>query len=195
MQCPACGKSDNSVIDSRPMKEGTGIRRRRRCLACEGRFTTFESTEEQILPLLMKKYSGQGMRKKDIDTVLSSTSRAFMGLADEMERLISKPGRPEKSKVTEELEKKFSKTPRKKAVSRIAPKEKAPPPTATVRKGGRETAAAKLLEVVKRHKRGIDIGRLKDTTGIDEATIRLILFRAHKQGKITRIARGIYVAS
>ena len=121
MQCPACGKSDNSVIDSRPMKEGTGIRRRRRCLACEGRFTTFESTEEQILPLLMKKYSGQGMRKKDIDTVLSSTSRAFMGLADEMERLISKPGRPEKSKVTEELEKKFSKTPRKKAANSLLP--------------------------------------------------------------------------
>jgi hypothetical protein len=143
----------------------------------------------------MKRYAGQGMSKKDLDTVLSSTSRAFKGLADEMEKLIEKPGRPEKVKVIEKPVKEPSKKPRKKVASRIVPKKKAPPPKVAVHQVEKETATAKVLKAVKRHKRGINIAKLTDRTGIDEATIRRILFRAHKQGTITRIARGIYVAS
>ncbi|MBQ8140992.1 MAG: transcriptional repressor NrdR [Clostridia bacterium] len=45
MKCPACGNADCKVIDSRPMPEGNSIRRRRECLACQKRFTTYEIIE------------------------------------------------------------------------------------------------------------------------------------------------------
>lgn len=45
MKCPACGYLDSKVIDSRPVSEGNSIRRRRECLACQKRFTTFEMIE------------------------------------------------------------------------------------------------------------------------------------------------------
>ena len=45
MKCPVCGCADSKVIDSRPVEEGNSIRRRRECLACQKRFTTFEILE------------------------------------------------------------------------------------------------------------------------------------------------------
>ena len=45
MKCPACGYHDSKVIDSRPISEGNSIRRRRECLSCQKRFTTFEMIE------------------------------------------------------------------------------------------------------------------------------------------------------
>jgi len=42
MRCPKCGHSDDKVLDSRAAREGASIRRRRQCLACEFRFTTYE---------------------------------------------------------------------------------------------------------------------------------------------------------
>ena len=54
MKCPYCGIADNKVIDSRLSKDGRMIRRRRECLKCERRFTTYEKLEE-VLPLVIKK--------------------------------------------------------------------------------------------------------------------------------------------
>lgn len=54
MKCPFCKSLDNKVIDSRLSKEGDVIRRRRECLGCQRRFTTYERVEE-ILPLVIKK--------------------------------------------------------------------------------------------------------------------------------------------
>ena len=54
MKCPYCGHLDNKVIDSRLNKESTITRRRRSCLACDQRFTTYERLEE-ILPMVVKK--------------------------------------------------------------------------------------------------------------------------------------------
>jgi transcriptional repressor NrdR len=54
MKCPYCGYADTKVIDSRLGKDGNNIRRRRECMECERRFTTFERVEE-ILPLVVKK--------------------------------------------------------------------------------------------------------------------------------------------
>ena len=54
MKCPYCGIIDNKVIDSRLSKDGRMIRRRRECLKCERRFTTYEKLEE-VLPLVVKK--------------------------------------------------------------------------------------------------------------------------------------------
>ena len=56
VRCPACGSFDDKVIDSRQADDGTSIRRRRVCVACERRFTTFERVEEA--PLLVTKRSG-----------------------------------------------------------------------------------------------------------------------------------------
>ncbi|MBW1771529.1 MAG: transcriptional repressor NrdR [Deltaproteobacteria bacterium] len=54
MKCAYCGKINNKVIDSRLSKDGRTIRRRRECLECERRFTTYEKLEE-VLPMVIKK--------------------------------------------------------------------------------------------------------------------------------------------
>lgn len=54
MKCPFCGKAKNRVIDSRVCKDGSAIRRRRECLACKDRFTTYEFAEE-VFPVVVKK--------------------------------------------------------------------------------------------------------------------------------------------
>ncbi len=54
MKCPFCAHIEDKVIDSRLSKDGDAIRRRRECLKCEGRFTSYERIEE-ILPLVIKK--------------------------------------------------------------------------------------------------------------------------------------------
>jgi transcriptional repressor NrdR len=54
MRCPYCHSTNNRVIDSRPSREANAIRRRRECLKCGRRFTTYEQVEE-TLPLIVKK--------------------------------------------------------------------------------------------------------------------------------------------
>ena len=54
MKCPNCGFTDSKVIDSRPVEEGNSIRRRRECLSCQKRFTTFEVLES-VQILVVKK--------------------------------------------------------------------------------------------------------------------------------------------
>jgi len=54
MRCPFCKKTENKVIDSRLSHEGHVIRRRRECLECSRRFTTYERVEE-MMPLVVKK--------------------------------------------------------------------------------------------------------------------------------------------
>ena len=53
MKCPICGYTESKVIDSRQSEEGSSIRRRRECLSCQNRFTTYEKIE--TLPLLVVK--------------------------------------------------------------------------------------------------------------------------------------------
>jgi transcriptional repressor NrdR len=54
MRCPFCHSTQNKVIDSRPSREANAIRRRRECLHCQRRFTTYEQVEE-TMPLIIKK--------------------------------------------------------------------------------------------------------------------------------------------
>ncbi|HDY72494.1 MAG TPA: transcriptional repressor NrdR, partial [Nitrospirae bacterium] len=56
MKCPFCGNLEDRVIDSRTGKDGDVIRRRRECLKCERRFTSYEKIEEN-LPVVIKKDS------------------------------------------------------------------------------------------------------------------------------------------
>lgn len=57
MKCPYCGEIDNKVIDSRPGKDGDAIRRRRECIVCGRRFTTYEHIEE--MPIMIIKKDGR----------------------------------------------------------------------------------------------------------------------------------------
>ena len=54
MKCPICGFADSKVIDSRPVEESNSIRRRRECLSCQKRFTTYEIIEA-FQPVIVKK--------------------------------------------------------------------------------------------------------------------------------------------
>ncbi|MBI5406557.1 MAG: transcriptional repressor NrdR [Nitrospirae bacterium] len=54
MKCPFCGHLEDKVVDSREAKEGDAIRRRRECLRCRRRFTTYEHIED-VLPVVVKK--------------------------------------------------------------------------------------------------------------------------------------------
>ena len=56
MRCPFCGHDEDRVIDSRPSDEGSAIRRRRECISCGARFTTYEKVES--MPLLVIKKDG-----------------------------------------------------------------------------------------------------------------------------------------
>ena len=63
MKCPYCGTNDSKVIDSRPAEEGTTIRRRRECLACKKRFTTYEVIERMPLVVIKRDGSRQSFDK------------------------------------------------------------------------------------------------------------------------------------
>jgi len=60
MRCPFCEHSESKVIDSRESKSGMSIRRRRECLSCERRFTTYEKMEE--IPYMVVKKDGKRQR-------------------------------------------------------------------------------------------------------------------------------------
>ena len=73
MKCPFCSHDDTRVVDSRLGKEGNNIRRRRECIDCERRFTTYERVEE-TLPLVIKK---DGRREPfDRQKIISGIQRA-----------------------------------------------------------------------------------------------------------------------
>jgi len=76
MKCPACGFSESKVIDSRPVTESNSIRRRRECLACQKRFTTFE-TIESISIIVVKKNGGKELfdKQKLLAGVLKATQK------------------------------------------------------------------------------------------------------------------------
>ena len=76
MKCPACGNPDLKVIDSRPIEEGNSIRRRRECLQCAKRFTTFEMIEQAQIIVLKKDGSKEPFdRNKLVNGILKSTRK------------------------------------------------------------------------------------------------------------------------
>src|SRR5487761_2437002 len=73
MTCPFCAHREDRVIDSRESKEGDLIRRRRQCLGCERRFTTYERTDE--IPYMVVKKDGR-REKFDRQKVLNGLLKA-----------------------------------------------------------------------------------------------------------------------
>lgn len=66
MKCPFCGFSESKVIDSRPAEEGASIRRRRECLSCAKRFTTYETVESLPMVVVKKDGSRQSFEKRKV---------------------------------------------------------------------------------------------------------------------------------
>ena len=66
MKCPYCGFKESKVIDSRPAEEGSSIRRRRECLQCAKRFTTYETVESLPMVVIKKDGSRQSFDKSKI---------------------------------------------------------------------------------------------------------------------------------
>src|SRR3982751_516686 len=99
MKCPFCHDLENKVIDSRVTKDDGAIRRRRECLKCERRFTTYERVEE-MLPLVVKK---DGRREAfDRTKIVGGLQRAcekrpvsieaIEAVADDIERELQESG-------------------------------------------------------------------------------------------------------
>ena len=73
MKCPACAYEESKVVDSRPSADGSTIRRRRECLACQKRFTTYEIIETAPLVVVKRDKSREPF---DRNKILSSVIRA-----------------------------------------------------------------------------------------------------------------------
>jgi transcriptional repressor NrdR len=102
MRCGVCGAADTRVIDSRVIRDGGEIRRRRHCDACSHRFTTYERVEE-LLPMVVKK---DGRREPwNREKIMRGVSKAcekrpvpvsrVERLADEVGRMLAATGEPE----------------------------------------------------------------------------------------------------
>lgn len=74
MKCPFCGQDEDKVVDSRTTKDGNAIRRRRECVSCGERFTSYERVEN-LMPMIIKK--GGSREPFDRDKVLVGLSKAL----------------------------------------------------------------------------------------------------------------------
>ncbi len=74
MKCPFCGDQESKVVDSRHSEDGNSIRRRRECIACQRRFTTYEFVES--LPIIVVKRDGT-RQSFDRNKILNAMVRAF----------------------------------------------------------------------------------------------------------------------
>ena len=82
MKCPFCGYADSKVIDSRPAEDGTTIRRRRECLDCQKRFTTYEVIERMPLVVIKRDGSRQSFdRVKIINGLVRACEKRPVSMA------------------------------------------------------------------------------------------------------------------
>jgi transcriptional repressor NrdR len=102
MRCPFCAEQEDRVVDSRVNRDGLSIRRRRECLGCQRRYTTYERVEE-ILPAVVKK---DGRREPfDRGKILQGLKKAcekrpvpvavLEDIADRVEKRVQEMGEPE----------------------------------------------------------------------------------------------------
>ena len=83
MRCPYCTHPESKVVDSRPADEGTSIRRRRECLECHKRFTTYETVESLPLVVIKKDASRQTFDKtKLLNGMLRACEKRPVSLAE-----------------------------------------------------------------------------------------------------------------
>ena len=88
MRCPKCGTIDDKVIDSRLSKDGVSIRRRRECLGCETRFTTYEVLEHNEMRVVKRDGRREPLdRKKLLSSIVKACEKRPIGL-EQMEHAV-----------------------------------------------------------------------------------------------------------
>lgn len=88
MKCPYCSYGESKVIDSRPTDDGTAIRRRRECMKCQKRFTTYEKLETLSLAVIKKDKSRQQYdRSKVLGGIMRACEKRPISLA-QMETIV-----------------------------------------------------------------------------------------------------------
>ena len=88
MKCPYCGHSESKVVDSRPAEEGSSIRRRRECLSCAKRFTTYEIIESVPIVVIKKDKSRETFdRNKLLNGLLRACEKRPVSV-DTLERIV-----------------------------------------------------------------------------------------------------------
>lgn len=90
MRCPYCTDSANRVIDSRLGRDGTEIRRRRECLECERRFTTWERVEEVLPKVVKRDERREEFRRAKLITAVQKACEKRPVSADALERLVDR---------------------------------------------------------------------------------------------------------
>lgn len=89
MRCPKCGYTESKVIDSRPTEESASIRRRRECLSCQNRFTTYETVETVPLLVIKKDKTRQAFDKaKLLNGIIEACHKRPITL-EQMENVVS----------------------------------------------------------------------------------------------------------
>lgn len=104
MKCPACGYNETKVIDSRLNTDGTSIRRRRECMKCQHRFTTYEYVEQ--VPLMVVKRDGRRQpfdRKRIINGLVKACEKRPVSV-DKMEEVATQVERQIQKKYDREVE-------------------------------------------------------------------------------------------
>ena len=83
MKCPYCGDQDSKVVDSRHSEDGQSIRRRRECLSCQKRFTTYETVESLPMVVIKRDNSRQSFdRNKILNGMLRACEKRPVAMAD-----------------------------------------------------------------------------------------------------------------
>jgi hypothetical protein len=86
-------------------------------------------------------------------------------------------------------------TSKKKVTAKKATAKKGPIKAKTGKKTNTPTATEQVLKVIKRFKKGVSVPAIRERTGLEDKQIRNIVTRAHKQGKIKRVDRGLYAGA
>ena len=126
--------------------------------------------------------------KKDLQAV----TKELKALTRKTEAMAKKVGKLEMAQAKAKV-----KANPKKATAKRAPAKKkvAAPKKTAARKAKAQTATDRVINVIKRSKKGVDVAALMKKAGLAEKQVRNILFRAGKQGKIKKAGRGVYLAA
>ena len=89
MKCPFCEAQDTKVVDSRPAEDGKAIRRRRECIACGKRFTTYEKVEEMLFMVVKRDGSRESFDRNKILTGIMRACAQRPVTMDQMEEVAS----------------------------------------------------------------------------------------------------------
>lgn len=107
MKCPFCSSAENKVVDSRSSRDSSAIRRRRECLSCHERFTTYERIEE-FHPMIVKKDGRRESfdRNKIVDGIVKACEKRPVSM-DEVEAFVSDIEKEIQDRGERELESRF----------------------------------------------------------------------------------------